>query len=102
MPFLIAGVERYALRLGRNVLGGQGQDAVPLMALAAFAPAAAIIVHPDRTSTIQRLTAGVVVTIDGESLDSAQHRLSHGARLGIGPCRLMYVSPSARRDGSAR
>jgi pSer/pThr/pTyr-binding forkhead associated (FHA) protein len=101
MPFLIAGVERYALRVGRNVLGGNEPDAVPLASLASSTPAAVITVETDRSASIQRLAASVVVTVDGESVDSAPHALRHGARIAVGPCRLMYADPSAQRSASA-
>ena len=98
MSFLIADHERCALRLGRNVLGGRGPDAVALAVLAELAPAAVITIRPDGKALIQRLSAAVVVKVDGGPLGAMPHPLSPGARISIGPARLTYVASSPDGD----
>jgi pSer/pThr/pTyr-binding forkhead associated (FHA) protein len=98
MSFLIADQERYPLRPGRNVLGGRGADAVGLTLLAELAPAAVISVRGDGTALIQRLSAAVVVKVDGGPLGATPHLLNDGARISIGPARLTYVATGRERD----
>ncbi|MFN2565812.1 MAG: FHA domain-containing protein [Gemmatimonadaceae bacterium] len=104
MPVLVADSERYELRLGRNVLGGRGPDAVELTSLAALAPAAVITIRPDGTALIQRISAAVIVKVDGGPLGAMPHPLSHGARLALGPVRLMYGADATpeRAEQTAR
>ena len=90
MPFLIADNERVALREGRNTLGGRGPDAVALTQLAALPPAAVITVRGDGTVTIQRISAAVIVRVDGAPIGALSHALSNGARLSLGSVRLLY------------
>src|SRR5918992_715436 len=73
MSFLIADQERYALRPGRNTLGGRGADAVTLTSLAGLAPAAVITIRPDGTALIQRISAAVIVKVDGGPLGALPH-----------------------------
>lgn len=102
MSFLIADQERYALRPGRNILGGRGADAVALTLLAELTPAAVITVRPDGTALIQRISAAVVVKVDGGPLGAIPHPLNDGARLSIGPARLTYAAAApAERDAAA-
>jgi pSer/pThr/pTyr-binding forkhead associated (FHA) protein len=98
MPFLVSGAERAPLRIGSNRLGGRGADAVVLTSLAALQPAAVLTVSPDGSAELQRLAAAVVVKVDEEPLGAEPHALRHGARLAIGPVRLMYADPSAERN----
>jgi pSer/pThr/pTyr-binding forkhead associated (FHA) protein len=91
MSFLIADQERVALRPGRNTLGGRGADAVTLTALAGLAPAAVITIRPDGTALIQRISAAVIVKVDGGPLGALPHPLANGARVAIGAVRLTYA-----------
>jgi pSer/pThr/pTyr-binding forkhead associated (FHA) protein len=100
MSFLIADQERYALRPGRNTLGGRGADAVSLTALAGLAPAAVITVRPDGTALIQRISAAVIVKVDGGPLGAMPHQLKDGARLSIGHARLTYAVGTPERESA--
>lgn len=97
MSFLIADQERCALRPGRNTLGGRGADAVTLTALVGLAPAAVITIRPDGTALIQRISAAVIVKVDGGPLGAMPHPLNSGARLSIGHARLTYMVESPER-----
>jgi pSer/pThr/pTyr-binding forkhead associated (FHA) protein len=98
MSFLTADQERYALRPGRNTLGGRGADAVALTALAGLAPAAVITIRPDGTALIQRISAAVIVKVDGGPLGAMPHPLNSGARLSVGHARLTYTAESPERE----
>jgi pSer/pThr/pTyr-binding forkhead associated (FHA) protein len=102
MSFLIADQERFALRPGRNTLGGRGADAVTLTALADLAPAAVITVRPDGTAVIQRISAAVIVKVDGGPLGALPHPLADGARVAIGPVRLTYTEAPLTGGASER
>src|SRR5918992_1390907 len=97
MPVLVTDSERYVLRLGRNVLGGRGPDAVGLTALTALSAAAVITLRPDGTALIQRISASVIVKVDGGPLGAMPHPLNSGARLSIGHARLTYMVESPER-----
>jgi hypothetical protein len=97
MSFLIADQERCTLRPGRNVLGGRGADAVALTLLAELTPAAVITVRADGTALIQRISAAVVMKVDGGPLGAIPHPLQDGARITIGPARLTYGATSPER-----
>jgi pSer/pThr/pTyr-binding forkhead associated (FHA) protein len=101
MSFLIVDQERYPLRPGRNTLGGRGADAVTLTSLAGLAPAAVITIRPDGTALIQRISAAVIVKVDGGPLGALPHPLNNGARLSIGPVRLTYVEALPDRETPA-
>ena len=101
MSFLIADQERCALRPGRNTLGGWGADAVALTLLAELAPAAVITVRPDGTALIQRISAAVIVKVDGGPLGAMPHPLNDGARIAVGPARLTYVVTAPERAAPA-
>jgi pSer/pThr/pTyr-binding forkhead associated (FHA) protein len=98
MSFLIADQERYPLRPGRNVLGGRGADAVALTMLAELAPAAVITLRPDGTALIQRISAAVIVKVDGGPLGALPHPLANGARISVGPARLTYAATAPERE----
>lgn len=98
MSFLIADQERYVLRPGRNTLGGRGADAVGLTSLAGLAPAAVITVRPDGTALIQRISAAVIVKVDGGPLGAMPHPLRDGARLSIGHARLTYAAAAPEKE----
>jgi pSer/pThr/pTyr-binding forkhead associated (FHA) protein len=97
MSFLIADQERYALRPGRNILGGRGADTVALTLLAELAPAAVITVRADGTALIQRISAAIIVKVDGGPLGAMPHPLHDGARIAVGPARLTYSAAAAER-----
>jgi pSer/pThr/pTyr-binding forkhead associated (FHA) protein len=101
MSFLIADQERYALRPGRNILGGRGADAVALTLLAELAPAAVITVRPDGTALIQRTSAAVIVKVDGGPLGTMPHPLHDGARIAVGRARLTYAAVAPERAAPA-
>jgi pSer/pThr/pTyr-binding forkhead associated (FHA) protein len=102
MPLLIADSERFTLRVGRNTLGGLGSDAVTLTPLTGLPPAAVITVRTDGTAIIQRVSAAIIVKVDGGPLGALPHPLSHGARLSVGQARLLYADPAADRAGATR
>jgi pSer/pThr/pTyr-binding forkhead associated (FHA) protein len=97
MSFLIADQERYALRPGRNILGGRGVDTVALTLLAELTPAAVITVRADGTALIQRISAAVIVKVDGGPLGAMPHPLHDGARIAVGPARLTYAAAAPER-----
>lgn len=101
MSFLIADQERFALRPGRNTLGGRGADAVALMSLAGLAPAAVITVRPDGTALIQRISAAIIVKVDGGPIGTMPHPLTSGARIAIGHARLTYMQEAPERETAA-
>ncbi|GAC1650823.1 MAG: hypothetical protein NVS4B3_10230 [Gemmatimonadaceae bacterium] len=92
MPFLTSDGERYPLRLGINTLGGRGADVVApeLTPLAALPPAAEITLHPDETVFIKRLSAIVVVKVDGDTIGATSRGLHDGSVIEIGKNRLIY------------
>ena len=97
MSFLIADQERYALRPGRNTLGGRGADAVALTLLSELTPAAVITLRGDGTALIQRISAAVIVKVDGGPLGAMPHPLNDGARIAVGPARLTYAASAPER-----
>jgi pSer/pThr/pTyr-binding forkhead associated (FHA) protein len=97
MSFLIADQERYALRPGRNTLGGRGADAVALTLLTELTPAAVITIRPDGTALIQRISAAVIVKVDGGPLGAMPHPLHDGARISVGSARLTYAAGAPER-----
>jgi pSer/pThr/pTyr-binding forkhead associated (FHA) protein len=101
MPFLIAHQERYALRPGRNTLGGRGSDAVALSQLADLPPAAVITIRADGTVMIQRISAAVIVRVDGGPLGAMPHPLADGARIAVGPARLTYTTTAPEPEADA-
>ena len=100
MPLLIADAERFALRIGRNTLGGLGSDAVMLTPLTGLPPAAVITLRADGTAIIQRISAAIIAKVDGAPLGALPHPLAHGARLSIGQARLLYADPATERAGA--
>jgi pSer/pThr/pTyr-binding forkhead associated (FHA) protein len=101
MSFLIADQERYALRPGRNTLGGRGSDAVALTLLAELTPAAVITVRADGSALIQRIAAAVIVKVDGGPLGAMPHPLNDGARIAVGPARVIYAATAPDRAAPA-
>jgi pSer/pThr/pTyr-binding forkhead associated (FHA) protein len=100
MPFLIADTERFALKVGRNTLGGLGSDAVTLTPLTGLPPAAVVTLRGDGTAIIQRIAAAIIVKVDGGPLGALPHPLTHGARISVGQARLLYADPAGERAGA--
>jgi pSer/pThr/pTyr-binding forkhead associated (FHA) protein len=74
---------------------------VALTLLAELTPAAVITVRSDGTALIQRISAAVVVKVDGGPLGAIAHPLQDGARITIGPARVTYVATSPERATQA-
>lgn len=98
MPFLTTQHGRATLRLGSNVLGGTGPDAVALPALQSVSPAAVLIVRPDALSVIRRIDPRALIRVDGHALGE-QADLRHGTRIDIGNQQLTYGHPAPLRSG---
>lgn len=99
MPFLTARSDRATLRVGSNVLGGRGSDAVALAALASLSPTAVLVVRPDALSVIRRLAPQAVIRVDGHLVGVDPVELRHGSRIDIGNCQLTYGHPAPLRAG---
>ncbi|MEO7822035.1 MAG: FHA domain-containing protein [Gemmatimonadaceae bacterium] len=99
MPFLTARDGRATLRLGSNVLGGRGKDAVDLGALASLPATAVLVVRPDALSVIRRLAPQTLIRVDGHSLGAEPAELRHGTRIDIGNHQLTYGHPAPLRAG---
>jgi len=99
MPFLTARDGRATLRLGSNVLGGRGKDAVDLGALASLPATAVLVVRPDALSVIRRLAPQALIRVDGHSLGTEPAELRHGTRIDIGNHQLTYGHPAPLRAG---
>ena len=95
MPVLRSGADRCVLRPGINTLGGRGQDAVPVPALAWQPVVATIVVHAEGPVLIQRTTASVVVRVNDEPLGVGPAELRHGAHIDLAGCRLTYDAERA-------
>jgi pSer/pThr/pTyr-binding forkhead associated (FHA) protein len=90
MPLLRSGADRCVLRPGTNTLGGRGQNALPVAALAWQPAVATITVQPQGPVLIQRTTASVVVRVNDEPLGVGPAELRHGAHIDFAGCRLTY------------
>lgn len=90
MPLLRSGADRCVLRPGTNTLGGRGQNALPVAALAWQPAVATITVQPQGPVLIQRTTASVVVRVNDEPLGVGPAELRHGAHIDFSGCRLTY------------
>ena len=102
MPLLTHGAARSTLRPGDNTLGGQGADAVALAALTALPPVARIVVQPDGTAHILRLSAGIVVRVDGQPLGATPRDLLPRTRIDVGSLELGFeASPSRAATAAA-
>lgn len=95
MPLLNSGTERCALRTGTYTVGGSGPDALPIASLEYSTAVATITVPPSGPSTIQRLTASVVVRLDGEPLGIGAKLLHDGAHIEFAAIRLVFSSEDA-------
>ena len=99
MPFLTARDGRATLRLGSNVLGGRGKDAVDLSALADLPATAVLVVRPVALSVLRRLAPQALIRVDGHSLGVEPAELRHGTRIDIGNHQLTYGHPAPLRAG---
>jgi pSer/pThr/pTyr-binding forkhead associated (FHA) protein len=104
MPLLRSGADRCTLRPGTNTLGGRGQDALPVPALAWQPAVATITVQPQGPVLIQRTTASVVVRLNDQPLGVGPAELHHGAHIDFAGCRLTYdaelpAAPAATGTG---
>lgn len=90
MPLLNSGGERCALRTGTYTVGGHGADALPIASIEWRSPVATIVVPSSGPSTIQRLSASVVVRLDHVPLGVAPKELHDGARIEFEGCDLTF------------
>ena len=97
MALLNSGGERCALQPGTYTIGGNGRDALPIPSLEWCSPVATITVPPSGPSTIQRITASIVVRLDQEALGIAPKELADGAQIEFDGCHLTFASDNAGR-----
>lgn len=115
MPLLIVGAERCTLVPGTHTIGGRGADALEIPALDWRPAVASISVSAAGMGpcTIRRITAAIVVRINGEPLGIRSAELRNGATIEFEGCRLTYeadvtgsslvhVEPVSGRDERAR
>lgn len=95
MPHLSFGSVRCALRNGDNILGGNGANAIAFAPLDFVAPAASIHVDSAGHGAIRRLSAKVLVRVDGQVLGVGARTLEDGARIDVEGCRLLYISTAS-------
>ena len=100
MPLLIVGAERCALPPGTHTIGGRGADALEIPALDWRPPVASITVPAPGMGpcTIRRMTAAIVVRVDGESLGVGPAELRNGASIEFEGCRLTYEADVTGRS----
>ena len=92
MPLLIVGAERCLLHPGTHTIGGRGPDALDIPAIDWRPPVAAITVPAPGMGpcTMRRITAAIVVRVDGELLGVGAAELRNGAIIEFEGCRLTY------------
>jgi FOG: FHA domain len=92
MPLLIVGAERCALYPGTHTIGGRGADALDIPAIDWRPPVASITVPAPGMGpcTIRRITAAVVLRVDGELLGVKPAELRNGAVIEFEGCKLTY------------
>jgi pSer/pThr/pTyr-binding forkhead associated (FHA) protein len=95
MPLLNSGAERCALRTGTYTVGGNGSDALPIGSLELSPAVATLVVPPTGPSTIQRLTASIVVRLDQVPIGIAPKELTDNAHIEFEGCRLTFNSDNA-------
>jgi pSer/pThr/pTyr-binding forkhead associated (FHA) protein len=95
MPLLNSGGERCALRPGTYTVGGNGRDALPIPSLEWCSPVATITVPSSGPSTIQRITASIVVRLDQEPLGIAPKELYDEAQIEFEGCHLTFATDNA-------
>ena len=92
MPLLIVGAERCTLHPGTHIIGGRGPDALDIPAIDWRPPVASITVPAPGMGpcTIRRITAAIVVRVDGEPIGVRPAELRNGASIEFEGCRLTY------------
>lgn len=92
MPLLIVGAERCSLQPGTHTVGGRGPDALDIPAVDWRPPVASITVPAPGMgpSTIRRITAAIVLRLDGELLGVGPAELRNGSVIEFEGCRLTY------------
>lgn len=102
MPVLITDAEQHQLTVGANALGGIGDDAVGIPALADLPRVAIIRISADRPATIQRLSPRIVVKLGGETLGAVARELQDGAVIEVGGLRLRYGASIPAETSTAK
>ncbi|MDB4893629.1 MAG: putative rane protein [Gemmatimonadetes bacterium] len=95
MPLLNSGGERCALQPGTYTIGGNGRDALPIPSLEWRSAVATITVPSSGPSTIQRITASIVVRLNQEALGIAPKQLHDGAQIEFEGCHLTFTTDNA-------
>src|SRR6476646_7526068 len=95
MRLLHSGPECCALQAGAYTLGGRGPNALALAALEHSPEVAMIVVPVSGTSTIQRLTASVVVRLDQKPIGIGPQALVNGVEIEFNGCRLTFSADDA-------
>lgn len=90
MPVLLSGAESCGLQAGTYTLGGRGANALPIASLEGSPEVATIVVPPSGASTIQRLTASIVVRLDQTPIGIAPKELPDGIEIEFNGCRLTF------------
>jgi pSer/pThr/pTyr-binding forkhead associated (FHA) protein len=92
MPLLIVGAERCSLQPGTHTIGGRGPDALDIPAVDWRPPVASITVPTPGMgpSTIRRITAAIVLRLDGELLGVGPAELRNGSIIEFEGCRLTF------------
>src|SRR3954465_7244119 len=92
MPLLIVGAERCSLPPGTHTIGGRGPSALDIPAIDWRPPVASITVPAPGMGpcTIRRITAAIVLRVDGELLGIGPAELRNGAIIEFEGCRLTY------------
>jgi pSer/pThr/pTyr-binding forkhead associated (FHA) protein len=92
MPLLIVGAERCLLHPGTHTIGGRGPNALDIPAIDWRPPVASIVVPAAGMGpcTIRRITAAIVLRVDGELLGIGPLELRNGAVIEFEGCRLTY------------
>jgi pSer/pThr/pTyr-binding forkhead associated (FHA) protein len=90
MFFLIIGQDRTALPIGESLLGGNGDDALPIAELAAAPLAATVAVTLEGSATIARV-GNAVLLVDGEAVGVRPVALAHGSKLDVAGVRMLVA-----------
>src|SRR5918911_3568966 len=98
MAFLIINGDRLALPIGESTLGGDGEDALPIPALARVPAQAVLSLAADALALIRRARPDADVSVDGRPLGAGPERLRHGARLAVAGREVLYGD--LRKGGS--
>lgn len=105
MPLLESDGETCALRPGTYLLGGRGPNALPFASLESAPEVATIVVPVAGASTIQRLTASIVVRLDQAAIGIEPKALPDGVIIEFNGCRLTFraelVPEESSRSSSA-